>query len=217
MFDFNSISSEQKKGYLRTAGLQQGAKFVKLEYIANENWEAFDIELETADGKVFTERTFGPNIDKVYPKAKWENGVQVGMETKEEALARVEDETAAKLFHLASCFATKQTIVEKVKTCTTFKEMVDKINAVINGAGSAKNTPLNFLTTWKNSPTKQKSNLIIAERITWIEPTKQTPEGTNLPAGITLTSYQKNNMMIEKFPYGGQTAPATTGANDMPF
>ncbi len=209
-FGFDQVS-EKKQGYLRTAGIQQNAKFVGLNYIANEQWEALDIELATADGKIFTERTFGPNIDKVFPKAKWEGGKQVGMETREEAYKRVEDEISQKLFYLGLCFTDSATLKAKVVGCRDLKELVAKVNAVITAAG-VSDISLNFLTIWKNNDGKQRSNLIIADKVKWVEPTKFGAEGAVLPATIKLTSYQQNNNMVEKYPYNGQAAPVTSAA-----
>lgn len=215
-FGFDTVA-EQKKGYLRQAGLQQNAKFVGLSYVANELWEGLDIELQTADGKVFTERTFGPNIDKVFPKAKWENGKQVGMETREEAYKRVEDEISQKLFYLGLCFTDSATLKAKVVGCRDLKELVSKVNAVI---GDATDIPLNFLTIWKNSDGKQRSNLIIADKVRWVEPTQFGADGAIAQAGIKLTTYQLNNNMVEKYPYNGNTAPAAAPASvtsNLPF
>lgn len=210
-----------QKSYLRQAGLQQGAKFVGLNYVANEQWEAMDIELQTADGRTFTERTFGPNIEKVYPKPIWEKGKQVGMETKEQAFKRVEDEIAQKLFYLALCFADRATIIEKVKNCPGLKELVEKVAGVIKDSGKADSVALNFLTIWKNSDSKQRSNLIIAEKVKWVEATQFGPNGELMPAGIKLSNYQVTNCLTEKYPYNSQSAPATPVAqastSDLPF
>jgi len=216
-FGFSNVA-EQKKGYLRAAGVQQNAKFVGLTYTANEQWEAMDIELQTEDGKVFTERTFGPNIEKVFPKAKWEGGKQVGTETKQEAFNRVSDEISAKLFHLAACFVDRETLKNGIKDCRDLKELVEKVNSVIKASGNAERS-INFLTIWKNSEGKQRSNLIIADKVKWVEPTQFGAEGQIAPANIKLNAYQLNNCMVEKFPYNGQQAPAatTTALPDMPF
>lgn len=216
-FGFDNVA-EQKKGYLRTAGIQMNARFVGLNYVANEQWEALDIELQTEDGKIFTERTFGPNIDKVFPKPKWENGKQVGMETREEAYKRVENDISQKLFYLALCFTDSATLKERVVGCRDLRELVQKVNSVI---GNVADTPLNFLTIWKNSDAKQRSNLIIADRIKWVEPTKFDAEQKPMSAGIKLSSYQANNNMTEKYPYNGNTAPASAAPQastaDLPF
>lgn len=215
-FDFSNVA-EQKKGYLRQAGVQQNAKFIGLTYTATEAWEGMDIELETEDGKVFTERTFGPNIDKVFPKAKWEAGKQIGTETKQEAFNRVSDEIAAKVFYLAACFVDKDVLKEKIRNCNGLKELVDRVNSVISTFGTERT--VNFLTIWKNSESKQRSNLIIADKVRWIEPTEFNAEGAVKPATIKLTSYQLNNNMTEKFPYNGQQAPAVAAPStaDLPF
>ena len=218
-FGFDNVA-EQKKGYLRQAGVQMNAKFVGLTYVANEQWEALDIELQTEDGKIFTERTFGPNIDKVFPKPKWAEGKQVGMETREEAYKRVENDISQKLFYLALCFTDSATLKEKVVGCRDLRELVAKVNGVIAQAGDATAIPLNFLTIWKNSDTKQRSNLIIADRVRWVEPTKFDGEGKVMPATIKLSTYQANNNMVEKYPYNGNTAPAATpqaSTADLPF
>lgn len=219
-FDFSNVA-DTKKGYLRTAGLQQNAKFVALGYIANENWEGMDIEIQTEDGRTFTERTFGPNIDKVFPKPIWEKGKQVGMETKEQAYKRVEDEIAQKLFYLAICFSDRDTVISKVAGCPGLKELVEKVNDVIKDSGRADEVRLNFLTIWKNSDGKQRSNLIIADKVKWVEATAHNAEGATLPATIKLSTFQLNNNMVEKYPYNGQQAPATPVATastaDLPF
>lgn len=219
-FDFGSIV-EQKKSYLRSAGLQQGATLVGLSYIANENWEGYDIELTTHDGKTFTERTFSPVLEKVYPKAIWgADGKQVGTETQPQALGRVQGEVATKLYYLALCFAEGDTIKSKVKSCEGMKEMVDKINSVIKSNSAWQSIKLNFLTIWKNSDKNSRSNLIIAEKVRWVEPTIFGVDGTTiLPATISLTNWQETNAMTEKYPYNGNQVPAvaTSVLNDMPF
>lgn len=204
-FGFDNVKEESsKKQYLREAGLHENAKFIGLTYGATAEYEYFDIELEV-DGKTFRERTFGPDINRVFVKANWENGKQVGMETKEQAYSRSEMEVSTKLLHLAACFVDKQTAIKKVTGLKTLKEFVDAVSKLI---GQPKNT-INFLTIWKNSDKNERSNLIIAERIKWCEP---YVEGT--APGIKLTRYQEEKQMFEKYPYVAKTSdgPAVKNA-----
>ena len=97
---------------------------------------------------------------------------------------------------MALCFTDAETIKHKVKNCNGMKELVDRMNAVIKASGNA-DISLNFLTIWKNNEGKAKSNLIIAERIKWIEPTQFTEEGKEKSATITLTKWQKENGLTE--------------------
>lgn len=219
---FDAIPDRQ--GYLRTAGVQQDAKFVGLTYNWTENYEYFDIEIETADGRMFRERTFGPNIDKSFPRTKYEKGKAVGTETKEEAYQRSQDEVSRKLYDLASCFVHKDELKERVKNCKDLKDMVGKVNAAI---GPVANLPhINFLTIWKNSDSKQRSNLIIADKTKWCEPTQYGANGQPMPTNIKLTQFQMNNNMTEKYPYKGENAAEGTEstieagaqyASDLPF
>lgn len=215
---FSSIP--ERTGYLRQAGLQMGAKFVALTYNATENYEYFDIEFECADGKMFRERTFGANPDKVFPRAKWQDGKQVGTETKEEAFERTQNEISKKLFDLASAFVAKDVLKDKVGTARDLRELVGKVNSAIGDpAGLPK---VNFATIWKNSDPKQKSNLILADKTKWCEATQFDASGRPMPAGIKLTNYQMANCMQEKYPYNGGEAPATNDAmvttkDDLPF
>lgn len=218
MFSFVEIQ-DQKKSYLRTAGLQQGARLVNLGYVANEKWEGIDIEMVTSEGKVFTERTFGPTLDKVFPKKLWQDGKEIGEETKEQALERVQGELAQKLFYLALCYTDADTIRNKVKECSGVKDMVDKINAVIKSNKDWATIELNILTIWKNSPSKQRSNLIIADKIKWVECAVVNPEGGYMPTKINLTAWQRTNGMKEEFPYNGNQSPAVSEvtAASLPF
>lgn len=208
-------------GYLREAGLQTEATFVALKYVFDANWEGFDIELLTGDGKQFRERTFGANPEKVFPKPKWEGSKQVGMETKEEAYDRVQSEISKKLLHLAAAFVDKVTLKEKVKNVKDLKDFIDKINKALEGNTDKK---VNFLAIWKNSEQKQRSNLIIADRTQWIEATKYTETGTMMKPAISLTNYQLVNGLKEKYPYNGgaevvDTDASVVGADssDLPF
>lgn len=205
-YGFGNIN-DTGKVYLKEAGLHQNVKYLGLKYEANENWEAFDIELETADGKYFRERTFGADVTKVYPKAKYAGGIKEGDETKEEAFERVKSEINKKLFHLASCFVDKTELTNKAASVKTFKELVDVVAKLI---GEPTKT-LNILTIWKNSEARQKSNLIIAEKIKWVEP---YVEGR--PASIKLTKYQLENQTTEKFPYKGTQEQAASDETIIP-
>lgn len=215
-FDNTTQGSEQKR-YLRQPGLQTNAKFIGLSYDATEQYEYFDIEIETADGRYFRERTFGPDPTKVYPKAIWKNGKQEGQETKEQAFERVKREINTKLFHLALCFTTKDELQERVRGINTLKEFVGAVNKAIG----KPDTNINFLTVWKNSDARQKSNLILAERIKWCEPYAEGREAT-----IKLSKWQMENQLVEKYPYqaAGQANTTDTpvivgeGApDDLPF
>lgn len=192
-YGFANIN-DSGKVYLKEAGLHQNVKFLGLKYEANEAWEAFDIELETSDGRYFRERTFGADINKVYPKAKYVNGVKAGDETKDEAYERVKSEISKKLFHLACCYVSKDLIVEKAASVKSLKEFVELVAKLI---GEPTET-INILTVWKNSDARQKSNLIIADKTKWCEP---YAEGK--PATIRLTKWQLENQTIEKYPYNG--------------
>lgn len=199
----------ERTGYLRQAGLQQDAKFVGLTYNATEDYEYFDIEFECADGKMFRERTFGANMEKVFPRTKWENGKQVGTETKQEAFDRTQEEISKKLYELASCFATKTTLKDKVSSARDLRELVGKVNSVI---GAPEVLPhVNFLTIWKNSDNKRKSNLILADKNKWCEATQYDTQGRSLPAGIKLNTYQLNNNVVEKYPYNSNAEANTSG------
>jgi hypothetical protein len=214
---------QEKGGYLRQAGVNMDATFVALTYVANENWEGFDIELSTADGKMFRERTFGANIEKVFPKAKYQDGRQIGTETKQEAFERVQAELSKKLYHLAACFVRKDVLKEKVKSVRDLKDLVEKVNKAMAEAGTDRK--INFLTMWKNSDIKQRSNLILADRIQWCEPTTYGSNGEVMNAKINFTQYQIANNMKEKYPYNanesGQTSDAIIGGSqavdDLPF
>lgn len=205
-FGFSGIP--ERTGYLRQAGIQLDAKFIGLTYNATEAYEYFDIEFECADGKMFRERTFGANIEKAFPRTKWENGKQVGMETKQEAYDRTTDEISKKLFGLAVCFVPKGTLKEKVSTARDLKELVGKVNSAIGDPASLPH--VNFATIWKNSDTKMKSNLILADKTTWAEATRYDSQNRPLPAAIKLTTFQMNNNVVEKYPYQGNTEGAGT-------
>jgi hypothetical protein len=88
---------------------------------------------------------------------------------------------------------------------------VAKVNSVI---GDVNSLPMvNFLTIWKNSESKKKSNLILADKTKWCEATQFDAQGRPLPASIKLTSYQLNNNVIEKYPYNSNAeANATSDA-----
>lgn len=199
-FGFDNLPSG--KVYLKRAGEHENAKFIGLTYDATPQYEYFDIAIETADGSYFRERTFGPDREKVYPKQLYKNNVKDRMETKDEAFLRVQQEINTKLFHLASCFTTKDVLTEKVRNVKTLKELVEAVNKAIG----EPQTNINFLTIWKNSDAKQKSNLIIAERIKWVE-----PHVPGRKVGISLTKYQIANQLVEKYPYqGGHTNEEST-------
>jgi hypothetical protein len=214
-FGFDNTNSGSEKRYLRTPGIQTNARFVGLVYNATEQYEYFDIEIETADGRYFRERTFGPDPTKVFPKAIYKNGKQEGMETNAQAFERVQRDINTKLHHLALCFTTNDVLRENVKGISTLKEFVDAVNRAI---GTPTNN-INFLTVWKNSDARQKSNLILAERIKWCEPHTEGKEAT-----IKLTKWQLENQLVEKFPYnGGATSDSPVmvsegvATDDLPF
>lgn len=202
-YGFSNINETTGRVYLKEAGLHQNVKFVGLKYEANESWEAFDIELETADGKYFRERTFGADINKVYPKPIYRNGVKEGEETKEEAYNRVRGDINKKLFYLAQCFVDKDTLINKAGSAQTLKELVETVSKLI---GQPTET-INILTIWKNSDVRQKSNLIIADKIKWCEPYTEgkTPS-------IKLTTWQANNQTVEKYPYKPEQSESEGGA-----
>lgn len=191
-FGFNNVTPSNNKNYLKESGVHENAKFLGLSYDATELYEYFDIKIETADGRFFNERTFGPNKEKVFPKDLWQAGVKVGIETKDQAYERVQQEINTKLFYLALCFCDKDELTEKVSKVKTFKELVDAVGKVI---GEPKSN-INFLTIWKNSEAKKKSNLIIADRIKWCE---KYVEGKK--PSIILTKHQIANNLVEKYPY----------------
>lgn len=216
---FNDVVIPKK--YLRSAGLHTNAKLVSLKYDATEAYEFFDIELETEDGAIFRERTFAPNPEKVFPKQKYEGGKPVGEETKAEAYKRVVSETTTKLFYLGLAFVEEAELRASIKA-SNWKDLVEKVNKAINMSGKADTTRLNFLTVWKNSDSKQRSNLVIPDRTAWVE---AYVEGK--PASIKLNKWQLDNQMIEKYPYQGSSeAPATDDiisgdasavSSDLPF
>lgn len=200
-FGFDNVKPSESKNYLREAGVHENAKFLGLSYDATEQYEYFDIEIETADGRYFRERTFGPNKEKVYPKGIWQSGKQVGTETKDQAFERVQQEINTKLFYLALCFCPKDVLTEKVSKVKSLKELVDAVNKAI---GEPSNN-INFLTIWKNSEAKQKSNLIIADKIKWCE---KHVEGRK--PSIQFSKWQITNNLVEKFPYVGTNTGAST-------
>ncbi len=203
-FGFGDINDTQKN-YLKEAGLHTNAKFLTLSYDATEDYEFFDIEIETNDGRYFRERTFGPNIEKVYPRNKYSNGKAVGMENKQEAYDRVVSEINMKLYWLALCFVDKETLVAKAGATNSLKETVEAINKLI---AKATIVPINFLAIWRNSEGRQKSNLIIAEKVKWCEPYVEGKSAT-----IRLTPWQLQNCTIEKYPYKAEgDAPAGNAA-----
>lgn len=216
---FSSIP--ERSGYLRTAGVQTAAKFVGLTYNATESYEYFDIEFECADGKMFRERTFGANIDKSFPRAKYVKGVNVGMETKQEAFDRTQNEISNKLFELASCFVSRDVLKEKVATARDLKELVAKVNSVIG----QPTTKINFITMWKNSDSKKRSNMIFADKTKWCEPTEFDAQNRPMPARIKPTDFQAKNCMTEKYPYNGNAEVVdsdspmvgATKTDDLPF
>ena len=210
----NTNSGSDSVRHLRTPGLHTNAKFVGLTYDATEQYEYFDIEIETADGRHFRERTFGPDPNKVFPKAIWKNGKQEGTETNEQAFDRVKKDINTKLYHLALCFATKDELQESVKGISSLKEFVGAVNKVI---GNPENRAINILTIWKNSDVRQKSNLILAERTKWCEPFVEGKEAT-----IKLSKWQIENQLVEKYPYNAagtsdQVLVSDNAADDLPF
>lgn len=210
-FGFNNVNPSTSKNYLKEAGVHENAKFLGLSYDATEQYEYFDIEIETADGRYFKERTFGPNKEKVFPKDIWKGGVKIGTETKDQAYERVQNEINTKLFYLALCFVSKDELTEKVSKVKTFKELIDGVNKAI----SQPEGTINFLTIWKNSEAKKKSNLIIADRIKWVEKHVDGKKPT-----IALSKWQITNNLIEKYPYVGNSSEegstATLVENDQP-
>lgn len=218
---FSSIP--ERTGYLRQAGLQQDARFVGLTYNATEAYEYFDIEFECADGKMFRERTFGANIEKSFPRGKWENGKLIGEETKQEAFDRTEDEISKKLFILGSCFVPRATLKDKVSSARDLKDLVSKVSKAI---GDPVGLPhVNFCTIWKNSDGKKKSNLILADKITWAEATQYDSSGRVMPAKIKLSNFQQLNNTVEKYPYNSNNESTVTSSavigheavSDLPF
>jgi hypothetical protein len=219
-FGFENVNTSNNKIYLKEAGVHENAKFLGLSYDATEQYEYFDIEIETADGRYFRERTFGPNKEKVFPKDQWKDGKKTGTETKEQAFERVQQEINAKLFYLGLCFCSREVLLDKVAKVKSLKELVDGVNKAIG----TPNCTINFLTIWKNSEAKKKSNLIIAERIKWCEPYTAGRKAT-----IQHTKYQIANALVEKFPYNGDTSNEGTNelvidngqpageASDLPF
>src|ERR1700754_3420231 len=109
-FGFNNVNPSPSKNYLKEAGIHENAKFLGLSYDATEQYEYFDIKIETADGRFFSESTFGPNKEKVFPKDLWNAGVKVGTETKDQADERVLMEINSKLFYLALCFCDRDQV-----------------------------------------------------------------------------------------------------------
>lgn len=221
MFDFSN--EEVKKSFLNECGLYQEAKLVGLEYRAEESYECFDILLEV-NGSQFSNRVFSPDIDKVFPKKKYENNQIVGEETKEEAYQRTYKEIFFKVRHLALCYASEDEVMNKIGKFSSFKDLVDK---TIDLIGDEKETvKLNFLTVWKNNDRTQKNHLVIPERIKWVEPTVYTAEGKILSATIQLTPWQQSNQTTRKDYTGSNESLGSTDAilndvgsqdSDLPF
>lgn len=205
-FGFKDVKPGTDKNYLKEASCHVNAKLLGLSYDATEEYEYLDIEIETADGRYFRERTFGPNKEKVFPKNLYKGGGIVGVETKQQAYERVQQEINTKLFHLASCFVDRKTLTDEVSSVTTFKELVEAVKKVIG----EPSTTINFLTIWKNNDGKQKSNLIIAEKSKWCEP---YVEGKN--PSITYSKWQMTNQMVEKYPYQGATGSTLEGTESL--
>lgn len=197
-YGFSNVN-ENNKIYLKEAGLHKNAKFLGLTYDATPDFEFFDIEIETEDGRYFRERTFGPDIEKVYPKAIYKSNQKVGEETKQQAFERVTAEINTKLYYLGLCFIDKDTLVGGIQNARTLKEFVAGVNKVIGE--EAKGKAITFLTVWKNSDVRQKSNLIIAERIKWCEAYHSDKAAT-----IKLTKWQLENQTVEKYPYKGEAS-----------
>lgn len=221
-FGFDNLNEGASKQYLKEAGLHEAALFLGLSYDATDAYEFFDIEIETADGRYFRERTFGPDINKVYPKALYDKKTRekIGEETREQAFARVQSDINTKLLHLATCFVPREEVIAKVKGVRDLKEFIQAVNKAI---GEPQNK-INFLTIWKNNSSKQKSNLIIADKIKWCEAYEE-----GKPATISLTDYQIKNQTTELYPYKASnestsaTSPITNGQpvgnvdDDLPF
>lgn len=206
--------------YLDSAGLHKNAKFIDLSYDATEQYEYFDIELETEDGEKFRERTFGPNADKVFPRKKYEGGVAVGEETKEEAFKRSINEVSAKLFYLGAAFLNEDELKASVGKPQNLKDFVEKVNKAITLSGNRDTTRLNFLTVYKNSDAKQRTNVVIPDRTRWVE---KYAEGA--PVGIKLNKWQQENLTTRKYTYQGNSEVANTNDtivgdtvnDDLPF
>lgn len=199
-FGFDNVKPAEKN-YLREAGVHENAKFLGLSYDATEQYEYFDIEIETADGRYFRERTFGPSKEKVFPKDIWQGGKKIGTETIDQAYDRVQHEINTKLFYLANCFCSKDVLQDKVSKVKSLKELVEAVNKAI---GEPSNN-VNFLTIWKNKETTRKSNLIIADKIKWVE---KHMEGKK--PSIQLSKWQIANNLVEKYPYVANN----TGTNE---
>jgi len=191
-FGFGNVKPDANKVWLKEAGVHENAKFLSISYDATEQYEYFDIEIETADGRYFRERTFGPSKEKVFPKDKYKNNKKIGTETKEEAYERVQQEINTKLFYLGTCFVDKDELIKRVNKVKSFKELVD---AVKDAIGTPTKT-INFLTIWKNSDSKKKSNLIIADKVKWCE---AHTEGRK--PSIQFSKFHITNCLVEKYPY----------------
>lgn len=195
MFDFSNET--EKKSYLRTAGLHKGGIFKSLTYNAEPSYEYFDIVLEV-DGAEFRDRTFGTTVEKVFTRKVFEKGVPRD-ETKEEAFEREYKEKFFKVLYLVMCFTSEDAAKEAIGKFDGLKDLVEKANAIIAG----NEAHVNFLTIWRNSDSKQESRLVIADRVKWIEPVVTDAEGNPKEATLSLTKYQKDNMLVEKYPYNG--------------
>lgn len=210
---------------VRTAGIHENGKFKSLEYVLapDGSWEAFNIEVEDNAGAILSERTFGPNIDRIFPKRKYENNAVVGEETKEEAFNRIQKEISKKLFYLAVCFVDEKDLREEVKSASDLKSLVEKVASLIEKSGN-KNNSINFLTVWKNNDNKKTSKMIFPENSKWVESTRLDPEGKVVPSIIQLTPYQRTQQSFEKYPFVGSTTQQVnesfgvdTSASDLPF
>lgn len=221
-FGFENVSAKTGVNYLRTPGLHKGGKFIELKYDADANYEWVDITLEDANGAMLRDRSFGPDIKKVYTRQLWENGQPGRMETVEEAYQRNQNELSEKIFHLALAVSgkTETELKDAVKSASDLKSFVDKVNSVIPKAEEA--LPINFLTIWRNSDTKRKSNMAIPDGIRWVETAVKDAAG-NIQSTIRLKAWQEQNQLEEKYPYNGNSGSEDTiiegdnSGNDLPF
>lgn len=195
MFDFSNET--EKKNYLRTAGLHKNAIFKSLTYNAEPSYEYFDIILEV-DGAEFRDRTFGTTLEKVFIRKVYEKGMP-REETKEEAYEREYKEKFFKVLYLVMCYVSEDEAKEAIGKFNGLKDLVEKANSIIQN----NEIKVNFLTIWRNSDSKQESRLVIADRVKWVEPVVTDAEGNPKEATLSLTKYQKDNMLVEKYPYNG--------------
>lgn len=212
-FGFENVNTKSGVNYLRTPGLHKGGKFIELKYDASENWEYVDIVVEDANGAVLRDRSFGPDIKKVYPRQLWENGQPGRMETPEEAYQRNQSELSEKIFYiaLAASGKTEAELKAAVGTATDLKSFVDKVNAVMPPANET--LPINFLTIWRNSDSKQRSNMAIPDGIRWVETAVKDSNG-NIQSTIRLKAWQEQNQLKEKYPYNGDSRSEETILGD---